>query len=301
MTGQAGHLMDIKIPFLAEGVETGTVVSILVAEGGKVRKDQTLLELETNKATAPIPSPVAGTISKILVQEGDEVSVGQAVIRLREEGTSQGKPSKEKTAPSQEPKRTVSQEKPATQSEGYQYQSKSGLPPPASPSVRKMAVDLGIDLARVRGTERGGRISVNDLKAYIQSLEHVAPRASQKAAPSAPSIDFSKWGPVSRQAISSIRRTIGQKMYESWTTIPHVTQFAEADITSLLALRKKFAPFYEKKGARLTVTGIILKAVVEVLKKYPKFNASLDEAKNDLVLKNYYHLGVAVDTEQGLL
>ena len=308
--------MQIKIPFLAEGVESGTVVSILVKEGAQVKKDQTVLELETNKATAPIPSPAAGVVTKILVKEGQEVSVGQAVITISETGASKVESQKDESVKLRESPRAAS-EKGSTgfakenfsklesaRSESFLYKSKSGLPPPASPSIRKMAQELGIDLIRVRGTEHGGRITLEDLKAYIQNLQTTtsfekAPGTSQKS-PVA-SIDFSKWGSVTRKPLSSIRRTIGQKMQESWTSVPHVTQFAEADITPLLELRKKYAPLYEGKGAKLTVTGVVLKLVVRALKKYPAFNSSLDESKNEVVYKQYYHLGVAVDTEQGLL
>ncbi len=149
-----------------------------------------------------------------------------------------------------------------------------------------------------------------DLRAYIQNLQTLAvqpktaaPAGTQPQRPAAPaeSIDFSKWGPVTKKQISSLRKTIGQKMQESWQTIPHVTQFDEADITELMELRKKYNPAYEKKGANLTVTVLILKAVVDALKKFPNFNSSLDEVTGELVLKNYYHLGIAVDTEAGLI
>ncbi len=307
--------MQIKIPFLAEGVESGTVVSILIKEGAQVKKDQTVLELETNKATAPIPSPEAGVVTKILVKEGQEVSIGQAVITLSEIGAGKGVRQKEKSIKPPEPSQTVT-EKSSTglskqdfsklesaQSESYTYKSKSGLPPPASPSIRRMAQELGIDLTRVRGTEQGGRITAEDLKSYIQDLQAAALEKVHGAVqkPTPVSIDFSKWGTVTRKPLSSIRRIIGQKMQESWTSIPHVTQFAEADITPLLEFRKKYAPLYEGKGAKLTVTGVVLKLVVRALKKYPAFNSSLDETKNEVVYKEYFHLGVAVDTEQGLL
>ncbi|MBI4372418.1 MAG: 2-oxo acid dehydrogenase subunit E2, partial [Candidatus Omnitrophica bacterium] len=255
-------MMQIKIPFLAEGVESGTVVSILVSEGATVKKDQTLLELETNKATAPIPSPQAGTIMKILVKEGDEVQVGQAVVTLAESGA----------APTETSAREeiVQPKKQPVQTEGYSYQSKSGLPPPASPSIRKVAKELGIDLTKIKGSERGGRITLEDLKAHVAGLRQKSDQPmAQKASVS---IDFSKWGPVSRKPLSSTRRTIGQRMHESWAAIPHVTQFADADMTLLLELRKKNLAEYESRGARLTVTGIILKAVIGLLKKYPVFN-----------------------------
>ena len=289
--------MQIKVPFLAEGVDSGTVVSILVKEGDSVKKDQTVLELETNKATAPIPSPADGTIQKILVKEGQEIAVGAAIMVLSESGT------KGQVAEKKEERKTESKEaadSPSSESEAYTYQSKSGLPPPASPEVRKMAREFGIDLIKVKGSEKGGRITAKDVKSYVARLKNAASGGTVKK-PASLSIDFSKWGPVTKKPISSIRRVIGQKMQESWTSIPHVTQFDEADISKLLELRQKWAPLYEEQGAKLTVTGIALKIVLRQLKIHPIFNSSLDEIKNEIVLKSYYHLGVAVDTEQGLL
>lgn len=301
-------MIQVKIPFLAEGVESGVVVSILVKEGAQVKKDDTVLELETNKATAPIPSPASGIVKQILVKEGAEVSVGQAVMSLAESGEDAKAPAvqpKETKTVAAPPRQEPSSAKVPPTSE-YRYESKTGLPPPASPSVRKLAQQLGIDLNRVRGSEHGGRITMDDVKGYIERLQAVASGAQQvptQAAPppKAPSIDFSKWGPINRRALSPLRKTIGQRMQESWSTIPHVTQFDEADITELLEMRKKYSASYEKKGAKLTVTGIILKGLVPLLKKYPRFNSSLGESSNEMVEKNYYHFGIAVDTDQGLI
>lgn len=314
--------MDIKIPQLGDGISSGTVVSILVKEGDQIKKDQTVLEMETEKAVAPIPASEAGTVTKILVKEGDKVSVGQSIITISNSGSTTTT-----TAPAAAPKAAAPAAAPAQQAAtpqapapapvaagsgplNYVYQSPSGAEPPASPTVRKIATDLGIDLRRVRGTENGGRITVQDLKTYIQQLQQLAASGGGAAAPAAAgqpaakpavSVDFSKWGAVTKKQPSSLRKKIGEKMSESWTTIPHVTQFDEADITALMELRKKYVPAYEKKGASLTVTGIILKVIVAALKKYPAFNASLDEVTGELVYKQYYHLGVAVDTEQGLI
>lgn len=311
--------MEIRVPRLGEGVSAGTVVSVLVKEGDKVKKDQTVLELETDKAVAPIPATESGTIDKILVKEGEKVSVGQAIMQLSGNGTSAGsvpvataeparagKPQAGAvlTAPSQAPQAA------AVPAAGYQYESKSGFAPPASPSVRKVARELGIDLARVRGSEAGGRIVIADLKAYIANLQALASAPRQETAqaasvaaprPAAPSVDFSKWGPVTRKPLSNLRRTIGERMVDSWTSIPHVTQFDEADISGVMELRKKYNPAYEKKGGRLTVTSFILKVVARALKKYAILNASLDEAAGEIVYKDYCHLGVAVDTESGLI
>jgi pyruvate dehydrogenase E2 component (dihydrolipoamide acetyltransferase) len=176
----------------------------------------------------------------------------------------------------------------------------------ASPVIRKLARDLGIDLNRVRGTARGGRVTMEDLKAYIQRLQKLAtrPKSVEGAAPAKPaaeSVDFSKWGSVTKKPLSPLRQVIARRMTENWNAIPHVTQFDEADITGLLALRKKYVEVYEKKGARLTVTSFVLKAVAETLKKHPIFNSSLDEATQEIVLKDYVHIGIAVDTEAGLI
>ncbi len=303
-------MVDVKIPFLAEGVESGVVVSILVKEGAQVKKDDTLLELETNKATAPIPATISGTVTKVHVKEGDEVSVGQVVVTLAESGEtpkalSSGQTKETKAVPFQTQRQPAISSS-ALQQDEYRYESKSGFPPPASPAVRKLAQQFGIDLTRVKGSEQGGRITLQDVKAYVERLQAVASGTKQSVSSSpqvvkSTSIDFSKWGPVSKKALTPLRKTIGQKMQESWSTIPHVTQFDEADISGLLEMRKKYSASYEQKGARLTVTGIILKILVQILKKYPKFNSSLDENSNEIVEKKYYHFGVAVDTEQGLI
>lgn len=295
-------MISIKIPFLAEGIDSGVVVSILVKKGDRVKKDDILLELETNKATAPIPSTADGIVSEIHVKEGLEASVGQVVVTLSESGdaakaaSAAGSKETQKPAPEKQVSAPPSAEK-------YKYESKTGMAPPASPTVRKLAEQLGLDLTRVRGTERGGRITIEDVKNYVRELQSQAAGEKKQAhaAPKPVSIDFSKWGPVTKKPLSPLRKTIGQKMHEAWSAIPHVTQFDEADITQLLEIRKKFAPAYEKKGAKLTLTGMILKGLARLLKEFPNFNASLDEVTHELVLKNYYHIGVAVDTEQGLI
>ncbi len=296
--------MDVRVPQLGEGADSGSVVSIFVKEGDKIKKDQTIIELENEKAVAPIPSPSAGTVTKVHVKTGDKISVGQLVISLTVEGAPAEAPRQAAPPPQAAPAKDASRPADAA---AYHYESKSGFPPPASPTIRKMAEDLGIDLTKVRGSEAGGRIVLADLRAYVQSLHGpgaAAPAAANLLAVArrAPeSIDFSKWGAVEAKPLTSLRQKIAEKMTESWTTIPHVTQFDDADITALTALRKKYAPAYEKKGASLTLTSFILKAVVAALKKFPVVNSSLDEAAKQLVVKKYYHIGVAVDTEQGLI
>lgn len=318
--------MDVKLPQLAEGVESGTVVNILVSEGQEIKKDQAFMELETQKAVGSIPSPSAGTVTKVHVKEGMEVTVGQVLISIESGGAtvpSNGEPTRsalEKSAiratqpmPSQgSPSQGAPQDAPGDRrGENFQYESRSGMEPPAPPSVRKIARELGIDLTRLRGSEAGGRIRLADLRGYIQHLQELALRnASATARSDSPApapvvaretIDFSKWGPVRREKLSPLRRTVSRRMVESWTTIPKINQFDDADITALLALRKKYASQYEKKGARLTLTSFILLVLARALKKHPMANASLDESSAELVYKDYCHIGVAVDTDAGLI
>jgi pyruvate dehydrogenase E2 component (dihydrolipoamide acetyltransferase) len=307
--------MDIKLPALGEGADSGTVVNLFVKEGDQVAKDQAILELENEKAVATIPSTGAGTVTKIFVKSGDKISVGQRILALSETGATAPAAKEKKPAAPAKPKAAEPEEAPPQPHEEPECDEEEGEPKPgvapaASPSIRKLARDLGIDLSRVRGSERGGRIVLEDLRAYIQRLQSRGTGAQAKgAAPAAPTptakaaeqIDFSKWGPISKNPLSPLRQVIARRMLENWNAVPRVTQFDEADITGLMALRKKYAAAYEQKGARLTLTSFALKVVVETLKKHSIFNSSLDEAAQEIVTKEYYHIGVAVDTEAGLI
>jgi pyruvate dehydrogenase E2 component (dihydrolipoamide acetyltransferase) len=244
----------------------------------------------------------------LFIKPGDKISVGQRILSLTESGAPAAKPAP--MPPEQVETRQAEAREAQPEPEPEPSPAKNGLPPAAAPSIRKLARDLGIDLTKVRGTARGGRIILEDVRAYILRLQRLAaePRTATAAAtptlaarPPAEQIDFSKWGPVTRKPLSPLRQVIARRMLENWNAVPHVTQFDEADITALNELRKKFAPAYEKKGARLTLTGFVLKAVVAALKKHPVFNSSLDEVVQELVLKDYYHIGIAVDTEAGLI
>jgi pyruvate dehydrogenase E2 component (dihydrolipoyllysine-residue acetyltransferase) len=306
------QIMEVRLPRLGEGADTGTVASIFVKEGDSVKKDQAILELESEKAVASIPTPHAGTISKIHVQEGDQIKVGDLILSLSGDGgqtveektVSEQPPDEKRPKPEREEPRREERVEPQPEV-AIQEPVRSEFAPPASPSIRKTARELGIDLRRVRGSERGGRIVLADVRRYIEQLQHLAlqPRQGATAAPKAPAeqVDFAKWGSVSRKKLTSIRRTISRRMVQSWTTLPHITQFDDVDITHLNTLRKKYADAYEREGARLTLTPFILKSIVSVLKEYPVFNASVDEGADEIVYKEYYHIGIAVDTENGLL
>jgi pyruvate dehydrogenase E2 component (dihydrolipoamide acetyltransferase) len=312
--------MDVRLPRLAEGVESGTVVSILVSEGQAIKKDQAFMELETQKAVGSIPAPASGTVSKIHVREGMEVTVGQVLISISAEGAaaaapvsnaaSIGRPKEREAYPPRQQEK--SDTGPVRIMDDYRYESPTGAPPAAAPSIRKIVRALGIDLTRVKGSEPGGRIVLEDLRAYVQRLQQIAsqqraPMDGVQARPESAeerhkeTVDFSRWGSVRREKMSALRRTVSRRMVESWTTIPKINQFDDADITTLLALRKKHAPAYEKKGARLTVTSFLLKIVAAALQKHPTANASVDEASNEIIFKDYFHIGVAVDTEAGLI
>jgi len=333
--------MDVRLPRLGEGADSGTVASIFVKEGDQVAKDQPILELESEKAVASIPSPASGTVTKLHIKEGDEIKVGQMIISLdegrapkesapgktrdvaaevaveRERASNEDEMSPGDVTRGEEQEEGGDEVQRIEEEQGHEIElpaPRDGGTPAASPSMRKMARDLGIDLRRVRGSERGGRIVLEDVRRYIQRLQQIAyqqparkpaaggteaPRPAPKPFPE--QLDFSKWGSVHKEKMTTLRRTISNKMAESWTTIPHVTQFDEADVTDLLKLRKRYSAAYEKKKAHLTLTSFALKAVVETLKKHPMFNASMDEASGEIVYKEYYHIGIAVDTEQGLI
>jgi len=312
--------MDVKLPQLAEGVDGGTVVSISVSEGQEIKKDQPFMELETQKAVGSIPAPQSGVVTKIHVKQGMEVTVGMVLISIETAKPAGSAPSADQPAPNaatgNAPIAVAATTKTPTRidagSDDYRYQSQSGMPPPAAPSIRKLAQDLDIDLTRVRGSEAGGRIVLADLRTYIQKLQQLAARgepattpASAAGAPAttgAPeAIDFAKWGSIRREKMSPLRRTVSRRMVESWSTIPKINQFADADITALLALRKKYAPAYEKRGAHLTLTSFFLLILGRTLTKHPRANASLDESALEIVYKEYCHIGIAVDTEGGLI
>lgn len=295
--------MDVKLPNLGEGADSGTVVNLLVKAGDTVTAGQGLLELESEKAVATIPAPAAGLVGEVFVKIGDKVSVGQRLVSLGDAAAAPPAPvvAKSSVAAPVAVAPAVA-EAPAAALPPLQ----PGVEPTASPSIRRMARELGIDLSQVRASERGGRIVMSDVRAYIARLLQLAaqPAAAMPATASKPAteqIDFSKWGEISKKPMSQLRKVIARRMTENWNAIPHVTQFDEADITALLELRKKFAPAYETKGTRLTLTSFALKAVAATLKKHPIFNSSLDEAASEIVLKEYVHLGLAVDTDAGLI
>lgn len=304
--------MDLKLPKLGEGADSGVVVNVFVKEGDTIAKDQAILELENEKAVASIPATDGGVIAKVYVKAGDKISAGQRILTLAGSAPAAAPVAAKRAA---RPAAPIEPESESEVEETNEPVAQEETPAPvaapvASPSLRRWARELGISLGKVRGSGPGGRIEIGDVRAYLQRLEKAAskskiiPAATAPAASaklSAEAIDFSKWGPITKKALTPLRQVIARRMWENWNAIPHVTQFGDADFTRLNELRKQHAAAYEAKGAKLTLTPLVLKAVAATLRKHPIFNSSLDEAANEIVLKDYIHLGIAVDTEQGLI
>lgn len=306
--------MDVKLPKLGEGADSGVVVNILVKEGENLVRDQAILELENEKAVATIPSSGAGVVEKIHVKTGDRISVGQKILTLSGgaavPAAAGGTPA---MGPGSRPPaaRPVSKPAPTARSEEARVAEIPGgivnENPVAPPSIRKMTRELGIDLRRIAGSESGGRITVADVRGYIQRLILAANRPAApieetaSARPEPAPIDFSQWGPILKKPVSQLRKVIARRMSESWSAVARVTQFDDIDFTRVGELRKQYAAAYEAKGVKLTLTPFVLKAVAATLKRHAIFNSSLDEAAGEIIIKEYVHLGIAVDTDQGLM
>jgi pyruvate dehydrogenase E2 component (dihydrolipoamide acetyltransferase) len=300
------------LPELGEGIDSGLVVKVLVAPGDKIAAEQPVVELETDKAVLEVPSPFAGVVAEVHVREGEEAAVGATLITVE---TSDGATDAAaaaapvETAPS--PPTPPPKEAPATPPQppvapppapaasppsAPPPTPSAEVPAPASPMVRRLAREIGVDIRQVTGSGPGGRITEDDVKAHARGGGRAAPGAASEPLP-----DFSRWGQVERVPLTTIRRRSAERLAHAWATIPHVTQVEEADITDLETLRKRYAPRVEEAGGRLTLTAILLKGVAIALQEHRDLNASIDMAAEEMVYKRYYHLGVAVDTERGLL
>jgi pyruvate dehydrogenase E2 component (dihydrolipoamide acetyltransferase) len=324
---------DFRLPELGENIDQGDLVRLMISPGSKVSEGQPVMELETDKAVVEVPSSVTGTVKEIQVKEGQKVKVGQVIFTL--EGGVSAQPEKTKHAPvehiSEQHEARLSVQA-AIQAEGKtpaqvfrpdqpqpsapkafampeQLGKVAGTehraPAPAAPHVRRLAREVGVDIYEVKGTGPGGRISEDDVKAHAKALLTSAAAAVQSgqgrrlAQPELP--DFTKFGKVERVSMRGVRRKTAQHLWEAWTTIPHVTQQDKADITELEQLRARFAPKAQEAGGKMTVTAIALKVCASALKVFPQFNASIDMAKEEIIYKQYVNIGVAVDTDRGLL
>jgi pyruvate dehydrogenase E2 component (dihydrolipoamide acetyltransferase) len=318
---------DFNLPELGENVTAGDVLRVLVKPGDMLAKEQPVLELETDKATIEVPSSIAGQVKDIKVKAGDKVKVGQPILTV-DDGTA-GKTAAaapaapvaaKESQPSPPPPQPKPVSKPAAEarpsaqgsdnvvdfSRGVRAQPEAPAPvegpsAPAAPSVRRMARELGVDINVVPGSGDGGRISVDDVKAHAKRLLATGAPSAPTAVAHEPLPDFSRWGDVERQKMRGVRRKTAEHLAAAWPTIPLVTQFDLADITNLEELRKKYGKQVEAAGGNLTVTAIAVKIVASALRVFPQFNASVDMNAGELILKKYVHVGIAVDTDRGLL
>ncbi len=305
---------EVNLPDLGENIEAGEVVSILVAVGDAVEADQPVLEIETGKAAVELPAGAEGTIAKIHVEVGEEVRVGQLVLTIDSSGEAAGGGAAAPTATAAEPEPPRPEPTASMETVVLEPAAKGSSPPPtspprateqsaaatvpASPSVRRLAREIGVDVGEVKGTGPGGRISADDVKDHAR---HSTAPSGGRATAAEPLPDFSQWGPVRRERMSGVRRATARHLSHAWSTIPHVTQADKADITDLEAWRKRTGKRVEAAGGKLTVTSIALKIVAAALKQFPQVNASVDETNDEIVLKDYYDIGVAVDTPRGLV
>jgi len=336
---------EFKVPELGENVAGGDVMRVMVNPGDTIARDQPVLELETDKATIEVPSTVAGTVKEVRVKKGDKVSVG-AVVFTVDEGASGGngasssqQAGKAEEKPAAQPQKSevppAAESKPAAETRpdhkvismpprGAPEAPAVAPPPPppaaradgngergpvapASPAVRRLAREIGVNVDEVQGTGPGGRISQEDVKEHARRILSSVPStagaggavAGVRAARPLP--DFQKWGEVDRQPLSNIRRVTADHLSYAWNAIPHVTQFDKADVTALEELRKKFKDQIAKAGGNLTVTAMLVRILATAVRKFPQFNASIDTERGELIFKKYVNVGVAVDTDRGLL
>jgi len=330
---------DFKLPELGENIASGDVVSVSVKEGDTVRAGQGVIEVETDKAVIEVPCNVAGRVTKVHVQPGHTIAVGAPVLTL-EAGSTAAVPApaaKPAAPPPLAPKAATPPPAPAKPAAATPPPRPSAptpppLPPsrqqpaapvaadddddvavvgngtydavahPASPAVRRLARELGVDLASVDGTGGGGRITADDVKNAVRQATSGNPRsAATPAARIAPTANNDNWGSVRRETMPKIRKTIAANMVISATTIPHVTNFDDADVTELEKMRKLSAPQYAESGVKLTMLAFVAKAVAYALKQHPTLNASIDLDAGEIIYKEYVNVGLAVDAPRGLM
>lgn len=321
---------EFRLPELGENITQVDLVRLMILPGSKVSEGVPVMELETDKAVVEVPSSVTGMVKDVLVKPGDKLKVGQVIFTL--EGGAVQQAERSKPAPVEHvsgqhgarlafqaaihaegktEEQALPPDQPLPPSPAFTMPAQLGKvagtehrdPIPAAPMVRRLARELGVDIYEVKGSGAGGRIGEEDVKAYAKNLLATAVSAAQVSrGPVEPELpDFSKWGKIEKVSMRGIRRKTAEHLREAWNTVPHVTHHDRADITELEQLRARFAPKAEQAGGKMTVTAIALKIVASALKIFPQFNASIDMAREEIIYKQYVTIGVAVDTERGLL
>ncbi len=327
----------MKLPELGENIEGGDVLRVIVKAGDTIKKDQAVLELETDKATIEVPSSAAGVIKDVKIKAGDKVKVGQTILVIEEGGApvkEEGVVAPKQAAPAaaeaepkadepkaEEPKAETKPETPKRKADVVEMKPSKpvaapaaqktaepvkadvsdGASIPAAPSARRLARELGVNIQDIQGAGPGGRISMDDVTAHARRLLSGA-GAPRPAAEAASLPDFSKWGAVERKAMSGVRRTTAHRLTQAWNTVPHVFQHDRADITGVETLRKRLSKKAEADGkAPITLTAFLMKTMAAAMKKFPQLNSSVDLAADEIIYKQYVHIGVAVDTDRGLL
>lgn len=313
---------EIKIPDIG-GASNVDVIELLVKEGDKIAKETSLITLESDKASMEIPSPKAGVVKTLKVKVGDKVSEGDVILTIESEDTetqvksetkeekpaaetgkakeeAEKKPAEETKAQPGDEKREVKE--PETE-QAKSSSGKEGELPFATPAVRRMARELGVNLELLQGSGTKGRITKEDVQKFVKSKLSGQSQGSGTGLPQVASIDFTKFGEIEVQSLNKIKRLTGSNLHASWVNVPHVTQFDEADITELEKFRKEQGVKLKNSGAnyKLTVLSFVIKVVANALKKYPQFNASLENGGENLILKKYFNIGFAVDTPNGLV
>ncbi|MBW6479943.1 MAG: 2-oxo acid dehydrogenase subunit E2 [Bacteroidales bacterium] len=330
-------IKEIKLPEIADNVTSAVVLDILVSEGDKVSADDILAEMESDKASFELPSDFDGVVKEVKVSVGNEVKVGQVMFTIDtsadggdkdkkdkeekpEKKTDQDKADKPSDEKKEEPEKEDKEEKDESDTDEEKDKEKSeprsevqesrsvemtsdkpALHVPASPAVRRLAREIGVDITRVKGSGPNDRVTEADVKAFAKEQLQSRPSGAGRVADDYELPDFSKQGNIRREKMDTIRKITARAMAGSWQSIPHVFQFDKADVTELEKFRKDYSKYVEKQGAKLTVTAILLKLTAEALRKFPKFNASVDMKNEEIIYKEYVNIGVAVDTDRGLL
>ncbi len=299
-------VIDVLVPDIGDASDV-VVIEVAVQAGDTVAEDDLLVVVESDKASMEIPSPHAGTVKEVLVSVDMPVQTGSLLLRLETAGGEappaeqmQAAPPPRETAPAAEtPSKPVEAQTPKPPSSAPAERNKSVY---AGPAVRRLARELGVDLAGVKGTGSRGRITKDDVKAHVKSrMQTPSAAGGGSGIPPIPAQDFSRFGPVEVEPLTRIRRVGAENLHRSWLNVPHVTQQDEADVTDLEAFRKGLKAEAERRGIKVTPLAFLVKACCQLLKQHPRFNASLDAGNENFILKRYYHIGLAVDTEQGLV